>query len=193
MVRLLFNLSQFLNSNLGMHSAILYYISGECNCLHIALKLMRTIFIKVLWETDRDREERQANQVIGADQRSVKTMAMFGNYYEYHNQLLSGSNPVLSYLLLELRAVTILTATASSYLTINGACLQTDHPGTDELEIVLLSIPCQMWSDKWGQSCYFYLFIVALVISQLYQHCSQPTGLAIKHLGLLYIFFFLLF
>ena len=42
--RLLFNLSLFLNSNQGMHSAILYYISCDCNCLHSSLKLMANYF-----------------------------------------------------------------------------------------------------------------------------------------------------
>ena len=74
-VRLVFHLSLFLNSNQGMHSAILYYISGDCNCLHSTLKLRRTIFIKVCSLRDIQRQRgTQGQQVIGADHRTVKTM-----------------------------------------------------------------------------------------------------------------------
>ena len=73
--------------------------------------------------------------------QSCEDNAMFGNYYEYLNHL----NQLVT-LQQQHRAVTAYSAT--EYLTTNGACLQTDHSGTDELEILLTTIPCQMWSEK---------------------------------------------
>ena len=150
-VRLLFNLSLFLNSNQGciLQSSIIFPWTVT---VFTALWSWGELFLLKFSDRQREVETREEHKAKLLVQQITELWRQWDNYYEYLNQLLSSSNPVLSCLLLELTK----HHQPLQYLTTNGACLHTDLSGTDELEKVLskssLPVQCRMWMEKWYQN-----------------------------------------